>query len=69
MMFTSYSLNIIYYVCLTDPAPSLEMPGCVVAIVASTVRWVMFMQEKEINDAKERQIQNRIKLVGTAMKK
>ena len=42
---------------------------CVVAIVASTVRWVMFMQEKEINDAKERQIQNRIKLVGTAMKK
>ena len=45
------------------------MPGCVVAIVASTVRWVMFMQEKEINDAKERQIQNRIKLVGTAMKK
>ena len=45
------------------------MPGCVVAIVASRVRWVMFMQEKEINDAKERQIQNRIKLVGTAMKK
>ena len=67
MIFTSYSLNI--YVCLTDPAPSLEMPGCVVAIVESTVRWVMFMQEKEINDAKERQIQNRIKLVGTAMKK